>query len=386
MSPNHVQIEVCTDLQAAQRFQSDWDRLAGEIPMHRWYWMSSWWQEIESRNGTSRLAIVVVKDAGNEVLGIAPFYQKSDWSGRSLRFLGDGKASTDYQRILANNEHSDHVASAVCEWITSVSFEQEFGCLDRILLEGIRGDQPSINRLFHLLETKGWTLHQNPIESSWVLLLNGTFQEILRRGIESQRRKAKKLLQRIDQQAIQLEVVEQVSQLDPFWPEFVALHQMRRRSLGQEGCFACHQFESFLRTATQKLMESRQAKLVFLIKDGYRFAATLVFTSDTQVFMYQTGLDSRFMEFEPGHMMNTALIHWSHQRGAVAFDFLRGDEHYKKRWGCDPIPLFRARLIAPTWSARVKEQFWQTARRCKRKSILVLDWLKRGRSEETIVK
>ena len=57
------------------------------------------------------------------------------------------------------------------------------------------------------------------------------------------------------------------------------------------------------------------------------------------LYAYQAGIDPECLDEEPGRMMAAAMIQRAIADGQQAFDFLRGDEPYKRQWRAEPRPL-----------------------------------------------
>jgi hypothetical protein len=348
--------------------------------MLSWEWLSTWWYEMGAKEPgvRNRLLIAIVTDAADQVLGIAPFYLQTSWRGQTLRLLGDGDVCSDYLRILGLPESEAEVARTLARWIGSAEFAQEFGPLDLLLAEGYSAHDTSWQAMWREFQAVGWSVDTKPIESSWVLCLNGTLDQVQRKGRDSLRRKNKALLKLVDVSEVEIEQVNDIYHFELAWPEFVRLHQQRRQQLGQPGCFASPHFERFLHDATRRLIEQGRARLWFATKQGIRFAAILTLATDSKLMLYQSGMDNSVVTHDPGHLCNAYLIRWAHDQGLREYDFLRGDEPYKKHLGAEPRAMLRTRAVAPNWSARTKACLYQLAKKTKQRSGTVWDWVRQA--------
>lgn len=355
---------VCfEDFESAAELKSVWNELAADNPMLSWCWMKHWWNHLGVAGGIERsLALTVVKNQAGRTIGIAPLYVSSNLVCTNLRFIGDGMTCTDYIDILAKPEDCEAVGQQLAQWIQSPDFQNRYGQLDAIVFEGLNENATGIQSLERRLIEAKWKKNENRLESSWCLDLRNGFVTLCQQLHHSQKRKVKKALKRQQQGELDLEVIDSVQTFYDDWHDFVILHQKRRNFLKQPGCFVDGGFDQFLCETTRELMTQGKAKIVFLVYQNRRIAANLLFFSEDWVFNYQNGSDPDYLKLEPGHALNALAIAWSCQQGYKAFDFLRGDEHYKKIWGAEPERLFRYRLIAPRWSARAKETFRQSAK------------------------
>jgi CelD/BcsL family acetyltransferase involved in cellulose biosynthesis len=73
--------------------------------------------------------------------------------------------------------------------------------------------------------------------------------------------------------------------------------------------------------------------LSFLTVNGEKAAGYLSFDYLNRLWVYNSGLDRRFMEYSPGWVLLGYLLQWANENGYAEFDFMRGDEEYKYRFG-----------------------------------------------------
>ena len=73
--------------------------------------------------------------------------------------------------------------------------------------------------------------------------------------------------------------------------------------------------------------------LGFLEVDGVRAAASLNFDYKNKLWGYNSGVSRDHMEFSPGWVLLGHTIQWACENGRAEFDFMRGDEDYKYRFG-----------------------------------------------------
>ena len=84
--------------------------------------------------------------------------------------------------------------------------------------------------------------------------------------------------------------------------------------------------------------------LAFLEVDGQKAAAALNFDYKNRLWGYNSGVDRNFMELSPGWVLLTYVLQWAADNGRAEFDFMRGDEEYKYRFGAINRHVMRAQL------------------------------------------
>jgi len=363
MNQNELRVSCLTDFNEADHLKDQWNKLSRGNPMLSWQWLRNWWEEIGGSGwGEKTLALGVVKDWADQILGIAPLYVVSGLAGNTIRFLGDGKTCTDYIDFLATEGSAEMVGQCIARWIISPAFVSRFGSISALTFEGSSQHSWGILACTKQLATSGWKVCDSQLESSWWLDLSGGWPQVLKDFQYSQVRKTKKAIKRMEAGEFQLELISEKSEFPQAWADFVDLHQKRRKILGQPGCFADPMFQRFLGTAIEELMPVGQAKLAFLKHQGERIAVNLILLGDDTVFNYQNGSDPAYLSVEPGHALNSFLIRWSCMNGFQRFDFLRGDESYKRAWGTLNQKLSKTCLVPPTLAARTKQSLIDTAK------------------------
>jgi hypothetical protein len=84
--------------------------------------------------------------------------------------------------------------------------------------------------------------------------------------------------------------------------------------------------------------------LAFLEVDGVKAAASLNFDYKNKLWGYNSGVSREHMELSPGWVLLGHVIQWCCENGRREFDFMRGDEEYKYRFGGVNKYVMRARV------------------------------------------
>ena len=117
--------------------------------------------------------------------------------------------------------------------------------------------------------------------------------------------------------------------------------------LGEQGCFASARFLGFYRDVVPALLRRGQVQFHWLELDGKPVAAEYQLVGNGVLYAYQAGVDPEAMAHQPGKLINLAILRQAIERGYRAFDFLRGDEPYKARFGAQPRPTVGVPRRAP---------------------------------------
>jgi CelD/BcsL family acetyltransferase involved in cellulose biosynthesis len=78
--------------------------------------------------------------------------------------------------------------------------------------------------------------------------------------------------------------------------------------------------------------------------NNQKAAAYLCFDYNGHILVYNSGFDYQFSSYSPGWVLLGHLIQHAIQTGSRYFDFMRGDEDYKYRFGAADGFVTRALL------------------------------------------
>jgi hypothetical protein len=126
---------------------------------------------------------------------------------------------------------------------------------------------------------------------------------------------------------------------------FVRLNQARSAAVGRRGFSEVH-FD-FYHEAAAGLLQSGVLRL-YGWRIGERIVATLLgFEHHQRFYYYLGGFDPEFSRLSPGSVIIAHAIEDAIRRGVHEFDFLRGDERYKYRWGARDRFNYRRQISRP---------------------------------------
>jgi CelD/BcsL family acetyltransferase involved in cellulose biosynthesis len=74
-------------------------------------------------------------------------------------------------------------------------------------------------------------------------------------------------------------------------------------------------------------------QLSFLEINGRKAAGYMSFDYLDRIWVYNSGIDQRFAEYSPGWVLLGYLLKWANEHKRIEFDFMRGNEDYKYRFG-----------------------------------------------------
>lgn len=375
----HVeQITTWSDLAA---LEPEWNALAGDSPFQSWDWLATWWKHygnVVRRDGDRdsaqtnerQLYVLAVFDNASDrkLVGIAPWYlDRTRIKGNLLRWLGSGEVCTDHLSLICSPENTESVAAAVADALTT-----QFDDWDRIDLNAVDTGDKAVDHLLAHLEDHDCLVSRQLADSCWALELPSTWDEYLA-GISKSHRKQLRQLERrvVESDRVQWHRATTAAEFEQAWPVLVDLHQRRRRSLGEPGCFASRVFHDFHYEVATRLLGRNQLRLSWMELDGTPAAAEYHFADPTATYAYQGGVDPDRLAEEPGRLSTILCLKAAIAEGHKQLDFLRGDEPYKAHWRATPRETYDYRIIPNRRLARLRGRVWNVA-------DMIGDWARLG--------
>jgi CelD/BcsL family acetyltransferase involved in cellulose biosynthesis len=237
---------------------------------------------------------------------------------------------------------------------------------DQMEWDCILADDPALCRLREQLHFRGALEYATPEQSVWRVALPATWQDYCKSLSKPYRRKIRRLHEGyFDTGRAVIKLVENAEQFDHAWEILSDLHQQRRNSLGESGCFASPAFESFHQDAARRLLQNDMLRLFWLELDGKPIAIEYALQGPDSLMVYQSGMDPACLEHEPGNIMTIELLQWQLARGGGYMDFMRGDEPYKARWRAQPQATQQVRILPGKGVDRMRRTWWRSRDRAK---------------------
>ena len=101
----------------------------------------------------------------------------------------------------------------------------------------------------------------------------------------------------------------------------------------------------FHRTAFGRFAERGLARIEVLMLDDEPASAIYTLLAHQTCYYYVGGFDERYAKYSIGNLMIASAMEAALQRSCTRFDFLRGREPYKYKWGAQDTPTFRRDML-----------------------------------------
>jgi CelD/BcsL family acetyltransferase involved in cellulose biosynthesis len=332
-----VRAEPVSELAALEALRPEWEQLWARVPNATPFqspaWLLPWWRHV----GEGRLACVAVWSADSELVGFAALYVYDNGATGLRHLFPLGIATTDVLDVLVLPGWEPEVLRAMCAQLaeSAAAFD---------LLEF-----PQLRRGSVLLEARppaDWQRSIGSDEPHPVLDLRdeGTMPKRMRDNLRHARSRAD------GAGHWRCETAAEARQVGEFLDALARLHAQRWSERGESGVLNERVLAAHRETAP-RLLEAGLLRLHALRLDEEIVAALYCVADrgdvgDRRCYYYIGGFDPAHAAISPGTLLVGHAIEQARAEGAVAFDFLRGQEPYKYRWGAVDEEMFALRWTA----------------------------------------
>ena len=173
---------------------------------------------------------------------------------------------------------------------------------------------------------RGWTGQGRAEEPCPILPLPATLPRRMQQNLRYYRRRA----ERAGTLRFETATPDRIS---PLLDQLIRLHGARWTTKGESGVLADATVERFHRDAAPALARGGLLRLHALHLDGQVVAVLYGMQAKGRCHYYLSGFEPDFAELGLGTLIVGHAIETATSEGAFEFDFLRGTEAYKYRWG-----------------------------------------------------
>ncbi|HZI21909.1 MAG TPA: GNAT family N-acetyltransferase [Gemmatimonadales bacterium] len=221
---------------------------------------------------------------------------------------------------------------------------------DVAILSNLAPHAPNAVRLAAALARAGCAVRWNAGARCPYLELPGGWEEYLA-SMSANRRQALRRRERTLEREHAVVVTDyDAEHLAAGWHHLVALHEQRwTTAQGGGGTFSDPRVERLQRVFAEDLARRGQLWLTTLDIDGTPVAAWYGFAERDTVYFYQSGRDPRWKDKSVGVALMMNMIRRAIERGYRRFDFLRGDEPYKREWTAAGAMAQELVAFRPSW-------------------------------------
>jgi CelD/BcsL family acetyltransferase involved in cellulose biosynthesis len=327
-----------------KELMDEWNALLAKsishVPFLRYEYLNTWW---DTRGGgewreNSQLEIITAWQDGR-LVGIAPFFL-AEWEGKqSLLLLGSIEIS-DYLDLIVRLDDLDHFVIELMRFLADS--KNGLPGWERLDLYNIFENSQALTALHKSADYQGWQYTSEPFRPSLSIDLPNDWEKYLSNIDKKQRHEIRRKMRRAytNEQPVRWYIVDDPAMIDTEIEAFLRLMELDP----DKARFLTPLMRQNFRQTIKCAFDFDCLLLAFLEVDGNKAAAYLSFDYLDQLWVYNSGINPAFIEYSPGWVLLGELIKWSIENGKKAFDFMRGDENYKYRFGAKKRDVMRVIL------------------------------------------
>jgi len=329
-----MRAEIHTESSGFQRLAGEWNTLlkrsAFDTIFLTYQWQRAWW-DVLGRD--KELFLLAFRDDDGQLVGIAPLYREEAAEGKYVLRLIGGVELCDYLDIIVAKGEEREVYGAFLDVLADISWDTvEFHCVPE--------SSPLRSLLEPVARRKGFSVAWEVEEVCPLIRLPSTWEEYLASLGRKERHEIKRKLRRIKGVEAQWYLVRDEELLDAEMEDFFRLHSLS--SQGKEDFMSNPTVREFFRQVARITFKEGWLDLAFLVVDGEKAASVMGFDYNNQVFLYNSGYNPlRFGYLSVGIVLISYYIQEAIARGREVFDFMRGDEEYKYRFGARDTFIYK---------------------------------------------
>ncbi|MBT3338295.1 MAG: GNAT family N-acetyltransferase [Anaerolineae bacterium] len=328
-------------LEEFEKLALEWNSLLAEsianLPFLRHEYLLAWWDSLGGGEWEQGELAIITAERDGELIGIAPLFSTIYEDQPSLLFLGSIEISDFLDFIVREADLADFI-SGLLDFLASHT-ALTWSALD---LQNLVEDSPSLPVLQTEAASRGWNFAQETLQPSPYVALPGSFDEYLAGVKKKQRHEIRRKMRRAtaDEREVTWYIVDDETKLDKNIEAFCQLMTQDP----EKQAFLTQTMKSQMNAAIHAAFDAGWLQLAFLEVDGEKAAGYLNFDYDNRIWVYNSGLDMKFRDLSPGWVLLGYLLQWANENSRSEFDFMRGDESYKYKFGGVDRFVVRAKL------------------------------------------
>ncbi len=303
-----------------------------------WEWHTTWWKHL----GEGDLVLLGFRSGEDgRLVGIAPLFRTEADDGRSVLNVVGCRDVSDYLDLIVEEGQEDAVYGALLDVLAG-----QIGDWDVVDFCNVPQDSLTTVRLRELAEGRGYQTLVELEDVCPVIPLPDTWDDYLMMLDKKQRHEVRRKLRRAEGGAdTRFLIVGPDGDLQAAMETFIDLHQ---KSTPEKDKFMDPQMQGFFFDVAQTLQAQGWLQLAFVEMDGQKAATLLSFDYGNNILVYNSGYDpAQFRHLSPGIIVTARCIEHAIALGRNKFDFLRGDEVYKYRFGGQDTEVRRLLIGKP---------------------------------------
>lgn len=339
-----MHLEILRSLNDDDTLASEWNDLldccsASHVPFLRYEYLSTWWKTLgggEWKDG--ELFTVLARQGDGELVAVAPLFFAQNREGEPAILLVGSIEISDYLDFIVRNSEIPEFIETLFDLLASDQ-APAWQVLD---FYNLPDTSPTLATLQTAAAKRGWAYSQQQLQACPYIPLPGDWEAYLASIDKKQRHEIRRKMRRAEESAppARWYIVEDEASLDSEIDDFLALMAQD----ADKDRFLTQVMRTQMRDSVHAAFKAGWLQLAFMEVEGQKAAGYLNFDYAGHIWVYNSGLNFTLRELSPGWVLLGNLLKWANDHQRICFDFMRGDEDYKYRFGAVNRYIVRASI------------------------------------------
>jgi CelD/BcsL family acetyltransferase involved in cellulose biosynthesis len=309
-----------------------------DAPFLRYEYLDTWWEHLGGGEWKQSELLLISASENGKLVGIAPLF-RAEHDGRPALMLVGSIEISDYLDLIVRPADHPRFVNGLLDYIES-SGTSNWRALDWYNLPD---SSPTLTALRDESEKRGWVFSQEIYRPTPYIPLSGSFESYLAGVEKKQRHEIRRKMRRAAEggKNVRFYVAGPDADIEADINDFFRLMAQDPNKAD----FLHPAMRAQMTATLHRAHEHGYLWLGFLEVDGVRAAASVNFDYGNKLWGYNSGVGREHMELSPGWVLLSHVIQWCCENRRAEFDFMRGGEEYKYRFGAVDRFVLRARVI-----------------------------------------
>ncbi len=295
-----------------------------DTPFLRYEYQKTWWEHQGGGEWADAKLILVTAHENNQLVGIAPLFI-ANYENESAILLNGSIEISDYLDVIVSKDNHVKFMSGLLDFLLSIDDWKKIDWYN------LPDDSPTLIVLKEEAQKRNWNHLEEVYHPTPRIALNKSFEDYLS-GIEKkQRHEIRRKMKRAAESELNVKfnLIGQGADIEKELNIFFDLMIQDPN----KAKFLHPKMREQMTAVLHEAYKNNYLWLGFLEVDGVKTAASLNFDYGNKLWGYNSGVSQTYRELSPGWVLLAHTIQWCCDNNRYEFDFMRGDEDYKYRFG-----------------------------------------------------
>lgn len=336
-----MNIKRISTTEGFERLQKSWqylfDAAGRNSPFLSWEWMFTWWQNYRQKLTQASLAVFCAYEDG-ELTAILPLFQHQKRNLKYIQFLGTEFESSDYLDLICAEENK---ADLLEQFINNSVVAKFIKSADILIFNNLKEESVLFNARNWLSKNLSDKVYERITSVCPYLPLPQSIDEVFKSLSRNMRSSLKRQRNKLAKnETIQIQLLQNRTEVEEGIRHLFYLHSLRFKQKNMATKFNYEKRGAFHEKMANVFLEKDWLQF-YLIKDNENPIGALYFYRLAGAMMYmQGGFDPAYANLALGNQIILRAISDAIDSKMQTFDFMRGNEDYKKKWTDKSILLY----------------------------------------------